>query len=227
LHSEDNKKITFYNTKKNFCSSFYKPNFSYLKKFCDHERFEIVSEEVFISKSLDTEILNFDQPDFIKIDTEGSELDILKGSNKTLSNVFGLEIECSFHQIREKQPLFDDVRYYLENLDFVFSDFTTLIRWEKDNYSFSGQPQMADVLFLKNEEIIIEKFKKNEMNINDLLNYFVILIIYERVDILRYVKKHTDVSLKFIDEIIDILEKKAKRINKLDEINYFIKNSQL
>ena len=50
------------------------------------------------------------------------------------------------------------------------------------------------------------------MNINNLLNYFVILIIYERVDILRYVKKHTDVSLKFIDEIIDILEKKTKRI---------------
>ena len=136
-------------------------------------------------------------------------------------------MECSFHQIREKQPLFEDVRYFLENLDFVFTDFINLVRWEKDNYSFSGQPQIADVLFLKNEEIVIEKFKKNEMNINDLLNYFVILIIYERVDILRYVKKHTDVSLKFIDEIIDILEKKKKRINKIDDINYFIKNLQL
>ena len=177
LHSENDKEIKFYNTKKPLCSSFYKPNLDHLGKFSDIDRFNIVSEDIFVSKCLDTEIKNFEQPNFIKIDTEGSELDILKGSNKTLLNTFGLEVECSFHQLRENQPLFGDVRKYLEKLDFVFPDFVSMIRWEKDNYSFIGQPQITDALFLKNEETIISKFKKEEISLDELINYLVILIV--------------------------------------------------
>ena len=179
LHSEDDKEIKFYNTRKPMCSSFYRPNFNHLKNFLDKERFEIISEDTFNSKSLDTEIIKFAQPNFIKIDTEGSELDILKGSKNTLLNVFGLEVECSFHQLREGQPLFEEIRSYLKDFDFVFIDFVSMIKWEKDNFGFSGQPQITDVLFLKNEETIIKKFKKKEISFDDLLNYLVILITYE------------------------------------------------
>ena len=227
LHSEDDKEIKFYNTRKPECSSFYKPNFHHLKNFLDKDRFEIVSEDIFSSKSLDSEIVKFRQPSFIKIDTEGSELDILKGSTKTLLNVFGLEVECSFHQLRESQPLFEEIRSYLKNLDFVFIDFVSLIRWEKDNFGFSGQPQITDALFLKNEETIIKKFNKNEISHDDLLNYFVILIAYERVDILKYVYKKIDISLKYIDEIIQILEMKKKKLNKLKQAQFFIEHQTL
>ncbi len=227
LHSENDKEVKFYNTKKPLCSSFYKPNFDHLGKFSDIDRFNIVSEDIFVSKCLDTEIKNFEQPNFIKIDTEGSELDILKGSNKTLLNTFGLEVECSFHQLREKQPLFEDVRKYLENLDFVFIDFVSMIRWEKDSYSFTGQPQITDALFLKNEEMIISKFKKKEISLDELINYLVILIVYERVDIIRYIYKKTEISLNYIEEIINILEKKKNKINELKQANYFVENQVL
>jgi len=227
LHSENDKQIKFYSTRKATCSSFYKPNFNHLKNFLDKERFEIVSEDTFSSKTLDSEILKFSQPSFIKIDTEGSELDILKGSQNTLINVFGLEVECSFYQLREDQPLFEEVRAYLENLDFVFIDFVSMIRWEKDNFGFSGQPQITDALFLKNEETIIKNFKKNKININDLLNYFVILITYERVDILKYVYKNTEISLKYIEEIISILEMKKLKFNKLKQAQHFIEHQIL
>ena len=227
LHSENDKEIKFYNTKKPLCSSFYKPNLDHLGKFSDIDRFNIVSEDIFVSKCLDTEIKNFEQPNFIKIDTEGSELDILKGSNKTLLNTFGLEVECSFHQLREKQPLFEDVRKYLENLDFVFIDFVSMIRWEKDSYSFTGQPQITDALFLKNEEMIISKFKKKEISLDELINYLVILIVYERVDIIKYIYKKTEISLNYIEEIINILEKKKNKINELKQANYFVENQVL
>ena len=52
-----------------------------------------------------------------------------------------------FYQLRENQPLFDNVRNYLENMDFVFVDFVSLIKWEKDKFSFFGQPQLTDALF--------------------------------------------------------------------------------
>jgi len=227
LHSEDDKEIKFYNTRKPMCSSFYRPNFNHLKNFSDKERFEIISEDTFNSKSLDTEILKFTQPNFIKIDTEGSELDILKGSKNTLLNVFGLEVECSFHQLREGQPLFEEIRSYLKDFDFVFIDFVSMIKWEKDNFGFSGQPQITDVLFLKNEETIIKKFKKKEISLDDLTNYLVILITYERIDILKYVYKKTEISLKFIEEIIKILEMKKNKLNKLKQAQYFIEHQIL
>ena len=227
LHRENDKEIKFYNTRKPMCSSFYKPNFNHLKNFLDKDRFEIISEDTFSSKSLDSVILQFTQPNFIKIDTEGSELDILKGSRNTLLNVFGLEVECSFHQLREGQPLFEEIRSYLKDLDFIFIDFVSMIRWEKDNFGFSGQPQITDALFLKNEEIIIKKFNKNEISLDELLNYFVILIVYERVDILKYVYEKTKISLQYIEEIIKILKMKKNKINKLKQAQYFIEHQIL
>jgi FkbM family methyltransferase len=227
LHSEDNKEIKFYSTRKPMCSSFYKPNFDHLKNFLNKERFEIVSESTFSTKTLDSEIIRFQQPNFIKIDTEGSELDILKGSKNTLLNVFGLEVECSFYQLRVGQPLFEEVRSYLKSLDFVFIDFVSMIRSEKDNFGFSGQPQITDALFLKNEDKIIEKFNTKEISLDDLLNYFVILVAYERVDILKYVYKETEISLKYIEEIIEILEMKKNKLNKLKQAQYFIEHQIL
>lgn len=226
LHN-DKTKIKFYNTRKPECSSFFKPNFDHLKKFLDKERFEIISEDIFDAKSLDSEIVNFAPPNFIKIDTEGSELEILKGSSKTLSNVFGLEVECSFNQLRVDQPLFEEIKIYLEKLDFIFIDFVSMIRWEKDNFSFFGQPQITDALFLKNEEIIISNFKKNEISIDDLLNYFIILVAYERVDILSYVYKKSGLSLKYIEEIIKILIMKQNKLGKLKQVQYHIENQFL
>ena len=226
LHN-DKKKIKFYNTRKPECSSFFKPNFDHLKKFLDKERFEIISEDIFDAKSLDSEIVNFAPPNFIKIDTEGSELEILKGSSKTLLNVFGLEVECSFNQLRVDQPLFEEIKIYLEKLDFIFIDFVSMIRWEKDNFSFFGQPQITDALFLKNEEIIISNFKKNEISIDDLLNYFIILVAYERVDILSYVYKKSGLSLKYIEEIIKILRMKQNKLGKLKQVQYHIENQFL
>ncbi len=226
LHN-DKTKIKFYNTRKPECSSFFKPNFDHLKKFLDKERFEIISEDIFDAKSLDSEIVNFAPPNFIKIDTEGSELEILKGSSKTLSNVFGLEVECSFNQLRVDQPLFEEIKIYLEKLDFIFIDFVSMIRWEKDNFSFFGQPQITDALFLKNEEIIISNFKKNEISIDDLLNYFVILVAYERVDILSYVYKKSGLLLKYIEEIIKTLRIKQNKLGKLKQVQYHIENQFL
>ena len=227
LHDKNNVETKFYNCRKPTCSSFYKPNFDHLKNFLDKERFEIISEDTFNSKTLDSEITKFAQPNFIKIDTEGSELDILKGSQNTLQNVFGLEVECAFYQLREDQPLFEEIRSYLKDYDFVFIDFVSMIKWEKDNFGFSGQPQITDALFLKNEETIIKKFKKKEISLDDLINYLVILITYERVDILKYVYKKTEISLKFIEEIIETLEMKKSKLNKLKQAQYFIEHQIL
>ena len=60
-----------------------------------------------------------------------------------------------------------------------------------------------------------------------MLNYFVILVAYERVDILKYVYKETEISLKYIEEIIEILEMKKNKLNKLKQAQYFIEHQIL
>jgi hypothetical protein len=102
-----------------------------------------------------------------------------------------------------------------------------MIRWEKDNFRFLGQPQITDVLFLKNEELIIQKFKNDIIKTDDLINYFLILIVYERVDILKYVYEKSGVTLDYIKKVIKILEKKTNKLNKLKQAQYFIEHQNL
>ena len=96
-------------------SSFYKPNYEFLKKFNNHERFEIVSKENIETQTLDFSLCaeEISDVDFIKIDTQGYELNILKGSEKILEEVIGIETECELTQMYLDQPLFSNILEYL------------------------------------------------------------------------------------------------------------------
>ena len=75
-------------------SSVLEPNKDFLKKFRDMERYEIVKRLKVKCKKLDS--LNIDKIDFIKIDVQGYNLEVLKGSKDSLKKCFGVEIECEF-----------------------------------------------------------------------------------------------------------------------------------
>ena len=66
------------------CSSLYLPNHDFLKNYSNPERF--VVEDVVSVKSTTLDILYrdkvFSNVDFIKIDVQGAELDVLKGGEK-------------------------------------------------------------------------------------------------------------------------------------------------
>lgn len=60
-------------------------------------------------------------PDFLSIDTQGSEYDILLGAKETLkSSVLALIIEAEFHQIYKNQKLFGDLVKLLSDQGFHF-----------------------------------------------------------------------------------------------------------
>ena len=233
LYEEEGKNIKFYQTKKKTNSGFLKPNLVHLKKFPDLERYNI-EETVDVSTStLDNEIkkMNVKNLDFVKIDTEGSELNILKGSKNTLKNVLGLEIECNFFHLREDSPLFEDIRNYLKNYGIIFVDFLNIIRWEMNNYkSLIGQPQFADVLFLKDPSIVLSNFKNNLINENTLLNYLIVLTIYYRSDMLDFMVNNLEknfVEERNLDQLNNLVKKKNKRLNNIFKISDHFRNSLL
>lgn len=136
-------------TRKPQCSSFYLPNMSFLKNFPDVSRWDIVGHQEIIVKTLDS--FNLDV-DFMKLDTQGSELEILQGAQKTLSGVLGIEVEVSFLEIYQDQPLFADICGYLKKFGMEFFDFVTEYRYGRDQLDRKGQLAFADALFLRPPE---------------------------------------------------------------------------
>ena len=67
------------------------------------------------------------------MDIQGGELDALVGS-KTLKKTLGLEIEVEFQKIYKNQPIFNDIYDFLKENEFIFIDFTRLVRWERTIY---------------------------------------------------------------------------------------------
>jgi hypothetical protein len=61
---------------------------------------------------------NFPSPDFMKLDVQGSELDIIKGSIKTLKSVKHLIVEMQHLQYNDEAPLVNKTLPLIESLDF-------------------------------------------------------------------------------------------------------------
>lgn len=59
------------------------------------------------------------QPDFIKLDTQGAELDILKGSKRALELTKLLVIELPVVVYNEKSPTMSEVLDYLDQANFI------------------------------------------------------------------------------------------------------------
>ena len=58
-------------------------------------------------------------PDFVKLDIQGAELDVLRSSPRALESVRALEVEVEFQPLYRDQPLFADVDAYLREQGFV------------------------------------------------------------------------------------------------------------
>jgi len=83
-------------------------------------------------------------PDFIKIDTQGYELEILKGGEKALAHAEFVLLEVSFLDIYVNCPLVTDCLNFMKERGFVVYDICTLMKRPLDKALFQ-----SDFLFVK------------------------------------------------------------------------------
>lgn len=119
LSDKDNKSHTFYKT--NFPiqtgNSIYKENSSaFSDENCIKEELTSVKLETLVDS------YRLQLPSFMKLDTQGSELNILKGFDKYLHIPDMILMEISIQQYNENSPLFSDVIKYMESKDFLLFD---------------------------------------------------------------------------------------------------------
>jgi len=86
----------------------------------------------------------FARPDLIKIDTQGYELEILKGGTKTLAAAEFVLLEVSLLDIYRDCPLVGDVIDFMQGHGFVLYDICTLMKRPLDGALFQ-----SDFLFVK------------------------------------------------------------------------------
>ena len=188
--SSKNEIRKLYLTVKPECTSFYKPNMKYHNKFPNSERWRVVDVINIECRSLKSIYSEIGEYDFIKIDTQGSELEILKGSvGGGLELTLGLEIEVEFLELYEGQPLFGDVSKFMSENKFEFYDFVVEYRYGRKKLNREGQLAFADALFLRTPEWICEKYLSNEINKEKVIKYFDICRVYGKNDLIEVVKE--------------------------------------
>jgi len=141
LLAKDNTDYTFYKRKNDPTStgnSIYKE----LTHFFSDDQLDIIKTT---GIKLDDLFESDSEFDLIKIDTQGSELDIIEGGLNLCNKAKGILLEVSLTQYNENAPLYDEVIDYMTSHGFI----KTEILDEARNHGSYQQ----DILFI-NEKLI-------------------------------------------------------------------------
>ena len=140
-------------------SSLSRPNRAFLDRFPEPERFDVEREvgvpvRAFDGMTADPTLRLPERIDFVKVDTQGSELDVLRGARKTLcEQVVAVEVEIEFAQLYESSVLFRDVDAYLAECGFTLFKLRRL-EWVRRTLGVkteasAGQVVFGDALYLR------------------------------------------------------------------------------
>ncbi|MBX9929847.1 MAG: FkbM family methyltransferase [Gemmatimonadaceae bacterium] len=143
LGATDGAQVTFYETKAFAPGS----GDSYYRERTAFYDASVIVESVHTVRRLDTVVRErgWPLPDFIKLDTQGSELDILRGAGDCLTSARGLQLECSVHRYNEGAPLIGEMLRFAEEAGFRVYDIA--------QFHFNERKEILqmDIVFLRDQ----------------------------------------------------------------------------
>ena len=120
----DGRERTFYECNFPMTSSLYEPNSGLLAKFQNLENLtRVVRTEPMPTRRLD-DLPEAAGADFLKLDVQGAELDVMNGAEKVLAEVVVIHTEVEFVPMYKDQPLFAEVDQRLRKSGFLFHKFS-------------------------------------------------------------------------------------------------------
>jgi len=189
-----NEKRKLYITQHPMCSSLYKPNEDLNKLYNNLEVTKLIKESEIETISLDffAEKYEVIDIDFIKIDVQGSELDIFQGATKSLQNVLQIVCEVEFIPLYENQPLFGDVCNLLKKNDLIFNKFLDLAGRSLKPIMLNNNPNLASQ-HMWSDAIFIKDIQKLENTSNEkLIKLSLLACVYNSYDLSYYILSYYD-----------------------------------
>jgi hypothetical protein len=119
---------------------------------------EVVGEHPVTLTRMDTACGDF-QPDVMKVDTQGTELDVLRGAGRLLDSAIAVELEVEFIPQYLGQSLFSDIDIFMRQQGFTLRGLKrTYWRTKADHvHSDGGQIIHGDALYLRSDRINCQK----------------------------------------------------------------------
>lgn len=71
--------------------------------------------------------------DILKIDTQGSEYNIIRGCGNFLKNIFIIEAEIIFNNTWKNSPSIGELENFLKRFGFVIWDFPNIVKFPQDD----------------------------------------------------------------------------------------------
>jgi FkbM family methyltransferase len=148
---------SFYVTNTGMTSSLLKPNMRFV------ELFNGLAEFMQTARIASVDTIRLDDVaevraqgcDLLKIDTQGSEVEILANAGETLKSCLVIEAEVEFVQLYEDQPLFADVDQLLRTQGFMFHRFSGLqgrtykpLMLNNNPYAAMSQTLWSDAIYV-------------------------------------------------------------------------------
>jgi FkbM family methyltransferase len=158
LGAGDGQRATLFICRKPGCSSVLRPNIELCGIYPFGKYMEVVDEHPVTLQRMDTVCGDF-QPDVLKVDTQGTELDVLRGAGRLLDNALAVELEVGFVQLYLGQPLFADVDCFMRQQGFTLRGLRRTYWRAKANHVHSdgGQIMHGDALYLRLDRINCQK----------------------------------------------------------------------
>lgn len=144
-------------------SSLYPINSELMNDFAVAERLAMVDSTCVKVDTLDNCLAQMSDPrlDFVKLDVEGAELDVLKGADRALrEQVLGLRIEVSFARRHVGAPEFGEVHTHLRENGFeMFALSRELMMRRNQLHGPLSQPQLVwgDALYFQSRVKFFER----------------------------------------------------------------------
>ena len=204
---EKNEYRTFYITKYHECCSLLKPNLEWLHRFDYGSLFDLNRTIEVETLSLDSiEKLSDLRIDALKIDAQGNELPILKGSESILENIFLVEVESGLHKNYEQETTFEELCPFLKEKGFTCMEVFTHPPKKRNNVASKWNASKGQAMAC--ESIWVRDLIKSENSFVHSLGKSEFLSILS----LCWLFGYSDYALELIDNQIlgSLLEKNEK-----------------
>jgi FkbM family methyltransferase len=171
LWREARADLPFFVCKWEVASGVYPPNPDFLRDFPEAADMLAVTERRTIAATtLDDVVSELDgAPDYLKLDAEGAELDILLGGTRALEGTIAIEVEVEFNPIFAGQPLFADVDAHLRDRGWTLFGLRRN-SWRRPHQAgegagYGGQLIAGDALYLRRGALVESESLERELKL--------------------------------------------------------------